>query len=58
MVEQEWTCEKCSQNGIVAVFKGDGVYDVVNRIRKQHHELSPECDTRVEEIRLGKRWME
>lgn len=56
MVDQEWTCEKCSTNGIVAVHKGDGVYDIVNRIRSQHHELSPECDNPVEKIRLGKRW--
>lgn len=52
MGEQEWICEKCTTNGIVAVWKGDGIYDVVNRIRTQHQELSPGCEEPVGKIKL------
>lgn len=55
VVEQEWRCEKCETNGIIAVFKGDGVVEVVHRIANQHQGLSPKCDNSVEAIRLGHR---
>ncbi len=50
--DQEWTCDKCGVNGIVYVWVGQDVMSVVNRIRDQHKELSPECDNPVRKIRV------
>jgi hypothetical protein len=49
--KQIWFCEGCKTVGVVPFKKGEGVFEVTERIGREHKRMSPNCNHSTNQIR-------